>query len=397
MTTFLIFLLAYTLSQFYRAFLAVIAPELARDLSLTATDLGNMSALWFGSFALAQFPVGWALDRYGPRRTVPLIMLAAVVGSLLFSMARGRWDCMLAMILIGIGCAPIYMGALYVFGRIYPAKQFALLSSWLIGIGSIGNLLSATPLAFASEEIGWRATFALIMGITAFAVLLLILSLRDPPKIDSDNNGKTGFWRGIAEVLAIRQLWPLLPLVTFSYAIMAAERGLWVGPFFAEVYNLDPIERGNATLVFAIALSAGALLYGPLDQMFKTRKWITVLGSTLTTLGFGALAVWPSPSVSTSTSLLAFVGVTGMTYAVLMAHGRAFLPDHLLGRGITFLNFLFIGGTVVIQLVSGWYVDLMRSAGRSAVETYSYLHMGFAVCLLVTTLIYLSSRDAKSA
>jgi sugar phosphate permease len=396
-TTFLIFLLAYTLSQFYRAFLAVIAPELARDLSLTASDLGTMSALWFGSFALAQFPVGWALDRYGPRRTVPLMMLAAVVGSLLFSTARDRWDCMWAMVLIGVGCAPIYMGALYVFGRIYPAKQFALLSSWLIGIGSIGNLLSATPLAFASEEIGWRATFALIMGITAFAVLLLILSLRDPPKADSHEDGDTGFLAGILEVLSIRQLWPLLPLVTFSYAVMAAERGLWVGPYFAEVYKLDPIERGNATLVFAIALSAGALLYGPLDQMFKTRKWITVLGSLLTTLGFGALAVWPSPAVSTSTSLLAFVGVTGMTYAVLMAHGRSFLPDHLLGRGITFLNFLFIGGTVLIQLVSGWYVDLMRGAGRTAVETYSYLHLGFAACLLVTTLIYLSSRDAKSA
>jgi hypothetical protein len=222
------------------------------------------------------------------------------------------------------------------------------------------------------------------------------LSLRDPPRADAENNGNTGFLKGILEVLTIRQLWPLLPLVTFSYAVMAAERGLWVGPFFAEVYKLDPVERGNATLVFAIALSAGALLYGPLDQMFKTRKWITVLGSLLTTLGFGALALWPSPSVSTATSLLAFVGVTGMTYAILMAHGRGFLPDHLLGRGITFLNFLFIGGTVLIQLVSGWYVDLMRAAGRPAIEIYSYLHLGFAACLLITTVIYLASRDVRS-
>lgn len=396
MTTFLIFLLAYTLSQFYRAFLAVIAPELARDLSLSASDLGMMSALWFGSFAVAQFPVGWALDRYGPRRTVPLVMLMAVVGTLLFSIAIERWQCMFAMVLIGVGCAPIYMGALYVFGRIYPAKHFAFLSSWLIGIGSLGNLLSATPLAFAVEELGWRATFALIMGITAFSILLLILSLSDPPASDEKNQPHIGFFSGIVEILSIRALWPLLPLVSFSYAVMAAERGLWIGPYFAEVYNLDPTERGNATLVFATALSLGAIAYGPLDQIFASRKWIVVLGSLLTTLGFGFLAIWPNPSIWISTTLLAFIGVTGMTYAVLMTHGRTFLPDHMLGRGITFLNFLFIGGTVLIQLVSGWYVDEMRAAGKSASEIYSNLHLGFAIGLLTTTAIYLMSRDTRS-
>jgi len=45
MPAFLTLLLAYTLSQFYRAFLAVIAGDLARDLSLTPAELGNLSAV----------------------------------------------------------------------------------------------------------------------------------------------------------------------------------------------------------------------------------------------------------------------------------------------------------------------------------------------------------------
>ena len=69
MLAFVIFLTGYTLSQFYRSFLAVIAPELSAELHLTASDLGHISAAWFAAFALVQFPVGAALDRHGPRRT----------------------------------------------------------------------------------------------------------------------------------------------------------------------------------------------------------------------------------------------------------------------------------------------------------------------------------------
>ena len=79
--TFAVFLLAYALSQFFRSFLAVIAPELASELSLGPQALGNMQAWWIAGFVVAQFPIGWALDTIGPRRTVSVVMSAAVVGA----------------------------------------------------------------------------------------------------------------------------------------------------------------------------------------------------------------------------------------------------------------------------------------------------------------------------
>ena len=40
-----------------------------------------------------------------------------------------------------------------------------------------------------------------------------------------------------------------------------------------------------------------------------------------------------------------------MTYGILMTHARAFFPEHLLGRGITFMNFIFIAGAGLIAYV----------------------------------------------
>ena len=79
------FSVAYTLSQFYRAFLAIVAADLAATSASTAADLGALSAIWFAAFAFAQFPVGLALDRIGPRRTLAACMIVAVAGAACFA------------------------------------------------------------------------------------------------------------------------------------------------------------------------------------------------------------------------------------------------------------------------------------------------------------------------
>lgn len=393
MATFLIFLAAYVLSQFFRSFLAVIAPELAAEILLSPADLGLVSAAWFAAFAIAQLPVGLALDRIGPRRTVPSLMLAAVAGAGLLAIADSRGDCLVAMALIGIGCSPIYMGAVYVFGRIYQPHQFAMLSSWLLGIGSGGNLLAATPLAWAAQEIGWRNAFLVIAALTLASAVIVWLLIRDPPRAHQPTGDATSWLRQSLAVLRIRQLWPLLPIMTVSYAVVIAERGLWIGPYLAEVHGLEPVARGNVTLVLATAMSAGALLYGPLDQWLGTRKWIVVAGSFVTALCFLVLARWPFPSLAATTTLYAILGAAGLTYAMLLAHGRAFLPDHLLGRGITFMNFVFISGAGLLQWISGLYVESLKSAGDPPPSVYAALHLVFALTLLATTVVYLWSRD----
>lgn len=64
----------YLLSQFYRSFLAVLAGMLQTDIGVSADDLALSSGLWFLAFALMQLPVGWALDRSGPRRSTALVL-----------------------------------------------------------------------------------------------------------------------------------------------------------------------------------------------------------------------------------------------------------------------------------------------------------------------------------
>ncbi len=388
MRVFLTFLIAYVLSQFYRAFLAVIAPELALELGLDPQALGNLQALWILGFVATQFPVGWALDTIGPRRTVAIQMLAAVAGAALFAAARNAVQLNVAMVLIGAGCGSIYMGAIYLFGRIAAPQRFALLCSWLLGLGAAGNLLAASPLAFAAQTIGWRGAMGAMAVATAISAASVWLLIRDPERITT--HGRRGLFDGIGDILKIRVLWPLLPLTAVSYAVVLSERGLWAGPYFASVHGLEPVARGNALLVMAAAMSAGAMIYGPLDGVLRTRKWIVFAGALVTALCFLTLGLFDLPLTS-AVAIMGLLGAFGMSYGVLMAHGRSFVPDHLLGRGITLLNVLFIGGAGLLQPLSGAIMKAMQGGDPAA--SYATLHLMFGGLVLAALAVYLFARD----
>jgi hypothetical protein len=74
-------------------------------------------------------------------------MAVGALGVSLFPFAPNTVVGAIAMALIGVGCAPVYMGAVYVFARNHPPAQFGFLASLLIGVGWIGNLAGTTPLA----------------------------------------------------------------------------------------------------------------------------------------------------------------------------------------------------------------------------------------------------------
>ena len=93
------------------------------------------------------------------------------------------------------------------------------------------------------------------------------------------------------------------------------------------------------------------------------------------------------------TILLVVMGVAGMSYGVIMAHALAFVPSHMTGRGSTLLNAFNIGGTGLMQYISGWVNE--SAAQNGDVAGYSavlWLYLGITLTGLA---FYAFSRDVK--
>ena len=388
MIVFIALLPAYVLSIFYRSFLSVIAGPVMADLGIGPAAFGLLGAAWFIAFALAQFPVGWALDRLGPRRTVAFAMAIGTVGAFLLTQAGSAATAGFAMALIGIGCSPVFMSSLFLFARNAAPQRFGLLTSLFIALGSLGNIAGAAPLAIAAGHFGWRgAMMAMAVGFLVATVLAVTL-VRDPPPRPASATPDEGLLQGLASILALKPLWLLAPLTITGYAIVATARGLWIGPFMTQVHGFDPVAAGHAASIMAAAMIVGAFVYGWLESRTGRAKTIVTWGTLLTALGFVALALSGQQSHLTAVALFSLVGAAGFTYAILMAHARQFFPEHLIGRGMTFVNFLFIAGAAAVQSASGWFIAEQRAAGLDAAKTFANLHWAFAALLLASVAIY---------
>ena len=377
--------LGYVLSQFYRAFLAVLSPVLGRELGAGPDDLALSSGLWFLVFAAMQLPVGWALDTLGPRRTVAWVLgVFGGAGAAVFALASAPWHLHLAMALIGAGCSPVLMASYYIFGRVYPPAVFATLAGAIIGVGTLGNLAGAWPLAWAAQTFGWRESVGALAVVTLIVALALGRFVQDPPALPQ--GGPKG---SLLDVLRIPGLWLILPLLFVNYAPAAGIRGLWVGPYMADVFAADALTIGYATLAMAGAMVVGAFAYGPMDRLFGTRKGV-VLAGNLGAAGI-LLALWAfgPGSAALSVALLCGLGVLGLSFPLIMAHGRSFFPPHLLGRGVTLLNMFSIGGVGVLQVAS----KRVWEDGGGGVPSYEALFLFFALLMLAGCAIYAFSTD----
>ena len=378
--------LAYVLSQFYRGFLAVLTPVLKAELGATAETLAFASGLWFLTFAAMQLPVGWALDRIGPRRTaVTLFALGGAGGALAFATATSPAAISLAMALIGIGCAPVLMSSYYIFARQFPPTVFASLAGMTIGIGNLGNIAGSAPLAWAVETLGWRETMVGMAGVTLLIAALIGLLVRDPAKVEGGPRGS------MLDVLRIRAVWPILAMMLATYMPPAALRGLWVGPYYADVYGATTAEIGTVTLVMGLAMVLGSFAYGPLDRVLGTRKWLNFTGNLL--CGLSCLLLWAFPAVGgwQTIAIFAAIGFFGASFPQVTAHGRAFFPPHLVGRGVSMLNLFGIGSVGIAQVLTGKIHAAIPATPPEA--PYAALFLFFGLVLVVGCAIYAFSQD----
>lgn len=379
--------LAYILSQFFRSFLAVLAPSLAVDIGMSVDDLALASGLWFLAFSVMQIPVGEALDRIGPKVTaVTLFFIGAGGGALLFGVATAPWHVILAMTLIGIGCSPVLMASYFIFSREFPPAVFATLASIMIGVGSLGNLAGSSPLSMLVQAVGWRAS---MLGLAGTVVLISIglLWVKNPAKVETQETGS------FLDLLKLRQLWPIVPLLFVNYAPAAGLRGLWVGPYLVDSFNADTAMVGQATFVMSLAMIVGTFAYGPMDRLFGTRKWVIIGGNGLGLVCLIALCLVAKPSYWVAVALFSAVAFFGMSYPLMVAHGKSFAPVHLSGRAVTLMNLFAIGGVGIMQVVTGNIHQTAVQSGLVGATLYTPLFFFYAVLIAVGLAIYLKAQD----
>ena len=339
----LLLLIAVTcLSQFYRVSNSVIAPELTRDLDLTARQLGWAGSAFFYALFAVQIPVGMWFDRFGARRTVAALSLLAMLGSLWIASAADAADLIAGRTIVGIGCAASFMSVVFLCSRWFQPARLATALSWVFAASNVGTLAAATPLAWVAGTIGWRHGFLGLAAVTLLVAIGFYVFVRDrppeSPAVDARHETPAEILRGLWQVWRTPALGPVLSMHFFAYATMLTVLGVWGGPYLYDVHKLDGVQRGNVLLAMGAAQILGILAYGPMDRVLRSRKKVVFGGAAISMLLLAIMALLANPPLWLAVTLLVAFCFFCAYGTVIVAQGRALFPDRLAGRGVTTVN-----------------------------------------------------------
>lgn len=389
----------FILSLFYRVSNAVIAPNLVQDLGLNAETLGILGGAFFYSFALLQIPMGPLLDRLGPRIIIPSFALAGALGAFLFAFGESFPIALSGRILIGVGMSCALMGAMKVFTLNFPSQKFATLVGLFISVGTLGNILATSPLAYLTSTIGWRTTFLLAGGVTTLFALLVFWVLRGATREDPHPpKAEIGILQSARLVLGTVAFWQISSVAFFRYGTFVALQGLWLGPFLMDTKGYSPILTGNLLILMAIGTILGGPIAGRLsDRAFLSRKDVALWGLSLYALSLfpliGLIKINDPFGYGLTFLALGFFSGSGM---VIYAHAIALFPMNISGTVTAWVNFFTMAGGAILMPVMGKIIESFSRNNHSyPPEAY---HTGFLVCFIgmaASILFYAFSKKEK--
>ena len=374
------FAFTYFLSALLRAVTATLAPVFSAELGLRASDLGLLAGAYFLGFASMQLPLGTALDRYGPRRTLLTLLGVAVLGCAAFAMTHQLSAMIASRVFIGAGVAACLMAPLTLYRRIFSPLAQLRANSWMLMTGSLGMVASTLPVQFLLPHLGWRGLFwglaGLLLGAAGFIVLLVP---RDRPgaadgrlaRARGEANGEatgepTTHTVGYAAIARHPLFVAMAPLGFVVYGGMIAVQSLWAGPWLTRVAQQSAGEAAQGLFVINLSMLVAFLSWGALMPRLARKgidaSHLMAWGLPLPLLVLVA-NVWLGPEAGAGHWALWCVACTFVSVSQ-PAVGAAF-PAEQAGRALSAFNLVIFSGVFFVQWGIGLFVDALQSWGWS--------------------------------
>ncbi len=383
------FSLGYFLSYLYRATNAVVAPDLVRDVGLTASQLGLLTAAYLLAFSAFQLPLGILLDRYGPRRVQAALVAVGGIGALIFGFGQSATALLIGRAIIGLGFSGGLMCAFKAVVIWVPEPRRPLANALIMAVGALGLIVATTPLEFAVQAVGWRQVF---LGVAAFTFLVAALIFLIVP----ERQGTAPANRRLAEEIralgsiakdpVFRALAPLLGIATGAHV---AIQTLWAGPWFRDVAGLDRAGVAYRLFLMAVAFLAGILFTGAMADRL-TRRGVSLLHIMLAVFAvFLTVQLCIVLEVAKSQPWIWMLfGMTGQVGVLAFPWLGSYFGATLSARANSAVNLPMFGSAFLFQYAIGAVIDRfpVTAAGGYTPEAYG---VAFSAVLLAETLALL--------
>ncbi len=343
-----------------RTVLGVAAPGMVSDLHLSPAIMGVVFSAFSWSYAVAQIPGGWVLDRIGTRLTYFLSVFVWSLFTLVQGFAGGIRSLLACRFGLGVSEAPCFPTNSRVVATWFPEHERAQATA-VYTVGEYLGLACFGPLLFwISRRFGWRWLF-FVVGTAGIVFAGIWWALyREPGSVDNavkPGRGTSMNWTQVRRLLRHRQIWGA-SIGQFGGNSTLVFFLTWFPTYLARERHMDWMRAGFYAILPFAAAACGILLGGWGSDTLLKRTGSRNLARKLPIITglFGASTIILANYVSSDTLVIAILsfaffcqGMTGLGWAVI----SDMAPKEMMGLTGGLFNFASNLAGIVTPIVVG--------------------------------------------
>lgn len=323
---------------------------IAKTLSISAADEGQLGGVYFITYAIAQFATGGLLGRLSSRWLLSISALIAAAGAFLLGHAYDFTSAMIARATAGLGFSIAFVGTIYMVQRHFP-NQFSLFAPISQSLSNLSGFLVGVVVALGVLGTHYVVPFEILSGLLVVTAGLMFVVIRDDSRASSHNKDVSpSFFTTMKVVISCRQVW--LSAIFFGgiFGSFLVYADMWNISFQVRVFGnaADSASIMNSSLL--IGLTIGGIVTGIAGRRFgyitpsRIMSWIA-----LVLLIVMATAIYtPTQSTVLMFMIGLFLSVGTLGLAALPQH----LPETAIALGTSFvLTIVFLYGGILGYLV----------------------------------------------
>ncbi|WP_273211790.1 MFS transporter [Runella zeae] len=399
---------ATTINYVDRQVLAILAPQLQKEIGWTEIEYGYIVTAFQLSYAVGLLLAGKLIDFLGTKRGYILSIIIWSLAAMSHALARTAMGFGIARLALGIGESGNFPAAIKTIAEWFPRKERALATGIFNSGSNIGAIAAPLLVPVIALNFGWQWAF-IITGLLGFIWLFFWIKMVHKPEnhpsvnaaeakliktdTDFDDEKSASLW----DIIRTRKVWAIAigkfmtdPIWWFFL--------YWLPKFLNTTYGLQLDKIGVPLIVAYLIADVGSIGGGWLSSKFLQMGW-SLNAARKTTLLVCALLVVPIYWVSGMAQLWPAVLLIGLGMAAhtgwsanMYTLATDFFPKKDVG---TVVGFIGMSGAVGGMLMASATGHLLEATG-SYKSLFVVAASMYGIALLIIHLIVPDIDAVKS-
>ncbi|WP_281615028.1 MFS transporter [Flammeovirga sp. SubArs3] len=400
--------LATIINYIDRSAMAIMWPSIAEDLNMSKNDYAMILNVFMIAYAVGQSVSGKMFDKIGTKLGFVISISVWGVATMLHAVAKGVFSFAGFRIMLGMGEAGNWPGAVKNNAEWFPVKERALAQGIFNSGAALGSVVAPPLIAILWATFGWEKTF-MIVGVLGLLWVIpwVIINKGIPAKhpwitkaekeyILADQEEKKDAAPGLSmkEILSYKASWSVLMSRFFIEPIWWLFVG-WMPLYLSDTYGFNVKEIGYFAWVPYVGAALGSLSGGYFSgklmlagaSVDQARKRTISIGGIIMFTGLLA-------TIFLADSALKFVIIVALVlygFQFVISNIQTIPSDLFTGKSVGSLAGL--GGTV------GVFSVIIMNFLVPIISSYSYVPIFVMIAVFVPLgvgSIYLFAKEIKS-